>query len=282
LLKWAGGKSRLAPLISSAFSGPCTGTYFEPFLGSAAVFLHRFAAGEVGAAVLSDANPKLTAFHIAVRDQVDDVVAKLAALPIEDVRDRYYDVREAFNDGPHAGPRHAARLIWLNRTNFNGLYRENRNGGYNVPAGRHQRIDIPSASRLREVSSALQGVEIVACSYEQAFQRAGRGDQLYCDPPYLPLNATARFTSYYRERFSVEHQVELAGHAMRAAFHGAEVVLSNHDVPLVRDELYRHCCGFRHVARPQVSRAIAGAAASRRSTAEIVAAIGPFPPTKGR
>ncbi|MCA9491504.1 MAG: Dam family site-specific DNA-(adenine-N6)-methyltransferase, partial [Myxococcales bacterium] len=132
ILKWAGGKSRLAPQIASAFASPCEGTYYEPFVGSAAVYLHLKAEGKIGRAVLSDANEKLVAVHRAVRDRVDDLLDALASLPTEDWRERYYEVREAYNVGPFAGPLHAARFIWLNRAGYNGLYRENRRGEFNV------------------------------------------------------------------------------------------------------------------------------------------------------
>ena len=181
LLKWAGGKSRLAPLISEVFGERCRGRFVEPFLGSASVFLYRRAAGEIGEAVLADVNPKLVAMHMAVRDRVEEVVGELEGLPTRAWEGRYYEVREAFNAGPHEGPLHAARLIWLNRAGFNGLYRENRSGAFNVPMGRYAELGVPGAEHLREVSGLLQGAELVAASFEEVMRRAGSGDQVYCD-----------------------------------------------------------------------------------------------------
>ena len=109
ILKWAGGKSRLAGMINDAFGGTCEGTYYEPFVGSASVFLHRRARGVIRRAVLSDANGKLMAFHRAVRDQVDEVIVEIERLPRADWQERYYEVREAYNRGPWEGPAHAAR-----------------------------------------------------------------------------------------------------------------------------------------------------------------------------
>src|SRR5687768_5756898 len=134
ILKWAGGKSRLANDISGVFGSRCEGTYFEPFAGSASVFLYRRAQNQIrGKAVLSDVNHKLMAFHRAIRDHVDEVILALEELPKSDWRERYGEIREAYNAGPWEGPAHAARFAWLNRACFNGLYRENRSGRFNVP-----------------------------------------------------------------------------------------------------------------------------------------------------
>lgn len=276
LLKWAGGKSRLAPLISRAFGGPCAGTYLEPFLGSASVYLHRRAHGEVQESVLADVNPKLVALHEAVRDAVDDVLHELTLLPTASWQPMYYDVRAAFNTGPHLGPRHAARFLWLNRAGFNGLYRENRRGELNVPIGRYDTLKIPDEAHLRRVSELLAGATLVAGSFEDVMKRAGPRDQVYCDPPYVPLTATAAFTAYASCPFGLEEQKQLALASQRAAFRGAVVVLSNHDLPVVRNELYKESDGFRHVARPAVARAISRSVHSRQPITEVIAAIGPM------
>lgn len=280
LLKWAGGKARLARDIHRAFGGPCTGTYHEPFAGSAAVFLYRRSLGAIrGPAILSDLNGKLMATHRAVRDEVDAVLAELARLPAEDWRERYYDVREAYNTGPWEGPAHAARFLWLNRAGFNGLYRENRSGRFNVPVGRYKSVALPSHERFREVSAMLQGVELVTCGFDEALRRATNGDQVYCDPPYVPLSGTAKFTAYCSAPFGHDQQLALAHSARTAAARGSKVVLSNHDLPVVRDDLYPLADGFRHVARAKVSRAISRKASSRSArVTELVTRIGPLPP----
>ena len=280
LLKWAGGKARLARDINRAFGGPCAGTYHEPFAGSGAVFLYRRSIGAVrGPAVLSDLNDKLMATHRAIRDEVESVLDELARLPAEDWRERYYQVREAYNAGPWEGAAHAARFLWLNRAGFNGLYRENRRGLFNVPVGRYKRVALPSAERFRAVSQMFQGVELVASGFTEALERAQQGDHVYCDPPYVPLSETARFTAYCSSPFGLEQQLALAGAALTAARRGAKVVLSNHDLPVVRDDLYPLADGFRHVDRMQVSRAISRKASSRSTrVSELVARVGPLPP----
>jgi DNA adenine methylase len=276
LLKWAGGKARLAPQICAAFGKPCRGTYYEPFIGSGAVFLYRRAMGMVKDAVLSDANAKLVEVHRAVRDDVQGLLNRLDGMPQEDWRERYYEVREQYNEGPQEGVLPAARFIWLNRAGFNGLYRENKKGIYNVPVGQYTRLSIPKRAHFERVAELLRGVELVACGFEDIVGEAGEGDQVYCDPPYVPLSETANFTGYFKDAFGWDQQQLLRDVARRAAFGGAKVVLSNHDLPIVRQELYPAKLGFKYVARPRVARAISRKAASRKPVVEVIAAIGPL------
>jgi DNA adenine methylase len=275
LLKWAGGKARLAPQIDFAFVDGCRTTYYEPFVGSAAVYLYRRSQGRIKNAVLSDVNAKLIEVHRAVRDDVEGLLAEIALLPVKDWRERYYEVREAYNTGPYEGPAHAARFIWLNRAGYNGLYRENRNGRFNVPIGSYAYLSIPDADHFRDCSRMFQGVEITTAGFAEILARAQDGDQVYCDPPYVPLSITACFTGYCREPFGLREQRLLAKSAEAAARKGARVVLSNHDLPLVRDELYPVDSGYRYIGSPRVSRAISTNAANRKSVAEVIAAIGP-------
>ncbi|MBT3218862.1 MAG: Dam family site-specific DNA-(adenine-N6)-methyltransferase [Proteobacteria bacterium] len=275
IVKWAGGKTKLAPAINTAFSTPCAGVYFEPFLGSGAVYLHRRAAGQVPRSVLSDANGKLMAVHLAVRDELGAVFNALDALPGDDWRERYYDIREAYNEGPFVGASHAARFLWLNRACFNGLYRENRGGKYNVPVGSYVRLSLPSREHFQRVSELMQGTELVVSSFEDVMSRASDGDQVYCDPPYVPLSETACFTGYCKTPFGLAEQRLLAEVARQAATRGAQVVLSNHDLPVVREELYPEDDGFRHLAYPMVARAISRNGAGRKRVGEVIASIGP-------
>lgn len=276
ILKWAGGKARLAPQIADAFDEPCEGVYYEPFLGSAAVYLYLRANGLVGRGVLSDANPKLVEVHKAVRDCVDDVLESIEALPSDDWKERYYDIRTAYNEGPWTGPAHAARFLWLNRAGFNGLYRENKSGKFNVPVGRYAKLSFPSEERFRGVSELLQDAEIVSGDFEEIVERAREGDHVYCDPPYVPLSQTACFVGYCKAPFGIKEQRALALRARKAAFRGARVVLSNHDLPVVRNELYPTSSGFQHVAKPRVARAISRKATARKAVTEVIAMIGPM------
>lgn len=276
LLKWAGGKARLAPQICAVFSQPCTGTYIEPFAGAAAVALYRLAHGQVSSVVLSDVNHKLIGVHLAIRDHVDLVLEALDRMPKDDWRERYYEIREAYNVGPFVGPEHAARFLWLNRAGFNGLYRENRKGEFNVPVGRYTRLALPDETAFQRTAALLTGVDIVSADFRTVMSKAGKGDQVYCDPPYVPLSATANFTGYCKSPFGLDEQRALAVTAREAACRGAEVVLSNHDTVLVRDSIYPAFEGFRHVGNPMVSRAISRKGGDRKAVAEVIAAIGPL------
>lgn len=158
LLKWPGGKAKLAQRISETFGEPCLETYFEPFLGSGAVYLHRYSAGEVrGPAILSDINPKLVNFHRMVKLFPGSFIEALRGLPKETFREDYYDVRNRFNE-PDMLERdalgHAAMLLWLNKTCFNGLYRENKNGEFNVSLGSYKILNLPSDEEIMRVSEA--------------------------------------------------------------------------------------------------------------------------------
>jgi DNA adenine methylase len=274
ILKWAGGKARLAPQIAEAFGEECAGTYFEPFVGSAAVYLHLRASGRVERAVLSDANDKLVAVHRAVRDDVEGLLDALRGMPSDDWRDRYYEVRDAYNAGPFDGALHAARFVWLNRAGFNGLYRENRRGEFNVPCGSYASLKLPDPDHFRAVSALLRDAELRSAPFAAVLAAADEGDHVYCDPPYVPLSETACFTGYCSLPFGHAEQQELARAAKKAAFKGARVVLSNHDLPIVRNELYSPRKGFEHVARPRVARAISRG--PRGSVPEVIAAIGPL------
>lgn len=236
LLKWAGGKATLAPRIATALGNPASWAgYREPFLGSGAVFLHLRSTGYRGPAVLSDVSARLIGFHRAVRDHVDAVLQELDALPtVPGWQAQYPYLRDRFNVTEPHGPRFAALFLWINGACFNGLYRENRSGNFNVPVGRYERISLPSPDHIRLVSSALKGAELEVADFAPSLLLALEDDAVYCDPPYLPASATSSFTAYSGNGFGLEEQRRLAAHAAASP---ARVVLSNADIGLV-DKLY--------------------------------------------
>jgi DNA adenine methylase len=277
IIKWAGGKARLAEQIDQAFGGPCKGLYCEPFLGGAAVFLHRRAIGHVQQAVLCDINSKLIYTYRAIRDNIEGVLSALDDLPKDDWKERYYEVRTQLNEGSEGSEsRRAAQFLWLNRTCFNGLYRENRSGQFNVPCGSYKKINFPTRKHFLEVSGLLQGVALLTADFTEVMNSAGSQSQVYCDPPFVPLSATANFTAYSKGGFDYEQQEALAKAARQAAMRGAQVMLSNHDLPVVREELYPKEKGFRIVAEPKVARAISQKGDGRGKVGELIIAIGPL------
>jgi DNA adenine methylase len=244
-LKWAGGKRQLLPVLRTYYPAAMA-AYYEPFLGSGAVFFDLWAAGRLaGLPVrLSDENPDLVGCYLRVRDTVDEVVAALGRLAAGHAHGGstfYYEVRDGlFNPGrarwASAGARPedypadlAAALLYLNRTGYNGLFRLNRRGGYNVPAGRYARPHIVRADRLRHVSAILQSprVSIRSLPFHEAVADVPAGAFVYFDPPYVPLGRTANFRQYTARGFSEQDQARLRGLAVDLAARGVQVLLSN-------------------------------------------------------
>lgn len=256
-LKWAGGKRQLLPELRRHYPDEF-GTYFEPFLGSGAVFfdLLRHGAFDRRRAVLSDTNADVVGCCRAVRDRPEAVIAHLRRLADGHARGgtaHYYDVRDRrFNPararldaiGEAAAvaeayaPRLAAMLIYLNRTGFNGLFRLNSRGRFNVPVGRYANPSICDETNLRRVASALERhADLRAESFERVLDHARPGDFVYFDPPYLPVSPTARFTAYTAGGFGEAAHVRLQEVVVALARRGCAVVLSNSAAPLVR-QLY--------------------------------------------
>jgi DNA adenine methylase len=244
-LKWAGGKRQLLPVLRTYYPPRLT-AYFEPFLGSAAVFFDLRARGRLGGVpvALSDENPDLVGCYLRVRDSVEAVIAALQGLAAGHDRGGatfYYEVRDGrFNPArgrwAAAGARPedypidlAAALIYLNRTGYNGLFRLNRRGGYNVPVGRYVRPRIVQAERLRAASTALSapGLSLRCAAFDAAVGEAPAGAFVYFDPPYAPLGRTANFRSYTAHGFSEADQARLKEVAVGLAARGVHVLLSN-------------------------------------------------------
>ena len=248
LLKWAGGKRQLLPHIRR-FYPTRFNRYVEPFFGSGAVFFDLHAAGRLSGhdVVLIDSNADLIGCYETVRDACEEVgraLDRLAEAHAAGGRAHYYAVRdERFNplrgerrqsDGRIAyTPDLAAMLIYLNRTGFNGLFRVNARGGFNVPAGRYARPAIVNRDKLFRVADALSrpGVQLQWGSFESARDVAEAGDFLYGDPPYAPLSRTANFTSYTASGFDGEAQVRLQQLVVGAARRGCHVLISNSTAP---------------------------------------------------
>jgi len=256
-LKWAGGKRQLLQQYSPLF--PTTGrTYFEPFLGGGAVFFHL----QPSAAVLSDVNEELINAYVVVRDEVDRLIAALRVHRNE--KNYYYSVR-AWKPETLTPVERAARLIFLNRTCFNGLYRVNRRGQFNVPLGRYSNPTICDQTALRAASLALRGSEICAVDFEEALERARAGDFAYLDPPYNPISATSSFTGYAEESFGEGEQRRLASIYKRMDGRGVMLMLSNSASELVTG-LY---AGFR-IVEVTAKRAINSRADGRGPISELV------------
>ncbi|MBI3242008.1 MAG: DNA adenine methylase [Chloroflexi bacterium] len=269
-LKWAGGKtqllSQLQPLFPRQFSG-----YHEPFVGSAAVYFHLYnliQSGELKASLkrvsLTDSNEELINCYRAVRDDVEAVIEILADHKENHSRRYYYAVRAERQ--PHQNNvERAARLIYLNKTCYNGLYRVNRKGLFNVPMGRYKNPGIFDPDELRAASRALDGVSIEVADFRDVLKRARKDDFVYFDPPYYPLSKTASFTSYTMQPFGKFEHESLALVARALDEKGCRVMVNNSWSDYTR-RLY---FGFKRVEL-KANRSINSKAAKRGKISEMV------------
>jgi DNA adenine methylase len=234
-LKWAGGKGQLLAYFEARFP-PSFGTYFEPFLGGGAVFFHLASRKRLTRAVISDLNRDLMNCYVVLRDNIDELLLSLRELQ-KHARDRdfYYNVaRKRFNEiklctGLDGNVEKASLLFYLNRTCYNGLYRVNKKGEFNVPWGRYKNPRIYDEQNLRAVHEVLSKdwVEILCADYREALMKAKEGDLIYLDPPYQPISQTANFTGYTAESFTWRDQQELAKVFHELDSSGCLVMLSN-------------------------------------------------------
>lgn len=290
LLKWAGGKRQLLPALRRFYPADF-GRYIEPFVGSGAVFFDLYNAGRLRDrdAVLVDSNADLIGCYEAVRDMPDEVARALddlAAGHAGDPRGHYYVVRDGrFNplrqrlrqpDGRiDYSAELAAMFIYLNRTGFNGLFRVNSKGAFNVPAGRYDKPKIVDRDRLRQVSEALgaRGVRLIVGSFELVRDIAEPGDFLYFDPPYAPVSATARFTSYTSRAFNSSDQQRLQQVVVDLVRRGCHVVVSNSTAKEI-ERLYDVNAEARaaglHAHRAMARRSVNSDAARRGPVAEYL------------
>jgi DNA adenine methylase len=237
VLKWAGGKRQLLePILSFVDRAFPDGIekYYEPFAGGAAVFFALVSRRKFNKARLSDMNADLIRVYSALRDDADSVILELQKLlDLGHSEEVYYKVRAKRPVKPSA---RAARLIYLNRTGYNGLYRVNRSGEFNVPFGHYKTMPrILDEPRLRAAGDALQGVELAVEDFEESCKSAKRGDFVYFDPPYVPVSKTANFAAYHSKAFDLAEHERLAKTFARLHKRGVSLLLSNSDTPETRE-----------------------------------------------
>lgn len=253
VVKWAGGKARLVPALLARMPARID-TFVEPFAGGAALFF-ALASEEprrFERAVLSDMNEDLVACYRALKEDVEALVARVAAYErayfgrAPDKRaELFYDVR---GQRPRSDVERGARLLFLNKTCFNGLWRVNASGKFNVPFGRYDKPRIFDEEGLRAAHAALQHATIERADFEAVTKKLGPRDFAYFDPPYVPVSRTANFTAYAREGFGLPEQERLARLLVTLRGRRVKAILSNTDSPLAR-EIYGHE-GFRHESVP--------------------------------
>jgi len=239
-LKWVGGKGQLLPeLVARIEAAGDIGRYHEPFVGGGALFFELVRSGRLKKkAWLSDNNPRLIEAYLGVRDHVDEVIRLLERHKKKHTEDYFYAVRGLGQSNHRSRPSpaaSAARIIYLNKTCYNGLYRENRKGEFNSPFGRYKNPPICDEENLRAVSKALKKAKIENAHFDAIVERAKPGDLVYFDPPYHPVSKTASFTAYESGGFGEDSQRLLARVYGQLSDKGVNVLLSNSMTDLVRD-----------------------------------------------
>lgn len=294
VLKWAGGKRQLLDELYSRFPTEYE-NYHEPFFGGGALFFDL----EPHDGTINDTNVRLVNFYEQIRDNPNELIDRLRSFrspedePDENrdyansntkgnsINEYYYQQRAIFNKRPYGEDfdpiQEAAILLYLNRTGYNGLYRENSNGGFNVPIGRYSNPDWVQASRIREVSQVLKNTGIFNQDFTYIFDEAQEGDLVYFDPPYQPMSSTANFTDYSAEGFGQADQERLLQVTKQLDENGIHVILSNSGVLF---EMYDEA-GF-NVEIEGATRAINSDADNRDEVDEIIATNVPPDDRQGR
>lgn len=267
IIKWAGGKTRLLPELLARMPERFK-RYYEPFAGGAALFF-RLAPEP---AVIGDENTDLIKMYTMVSRDVASVIRRLAHHRAAHCEAHYYATRDRWNNSHQ--PRwsdvrwsisRAADFIYLNKTCFNGLWRVNRDGAFNVPIGRYSDPPICVPEALRAASVLLGHTTLRCGDYRDTVADARSGDFVYFDPPYDPVALTANFTSYTADAFDPDHQRALADTARALVARGCQVMLSNSDTPFIRS-LYRGFC----IDRVKCGRSINSNAAKRGAVDEVI------------
>jgi len=235
-VKWAGGKRQLIPILHQNLP-ESFGTYYEPFLGGGALLFHILTDKNGQKCSISDLNSDLVLAYTTIRDRIDALISSLKNHEKnyqKDSKSYYYSIRES---NPRNEVEKTSRLIFLNRTCFNGLYRVNSKGKFNVPLGKYTNPNIINEENLCAVSSILQTnrISIKCRDFESVLRDAKKGDLIYFDPPYQPVSSTANFTSYTTKDFTYDDLTRLAELCLKLDSKGCNVLLSNSDSKEVSD-----------------------------------------------
>ena len=226
-LKWAGGKAQLLPTLQNYYPAREEyETYFEPFLGGGAVFFEL----RPRLAFLSDSNHELINTYEVVQKIVEDLIAHLQTLQREyraSPREKYHEVRDEWDVRKLDDVQRATRFVFLNKTCFNGLYRVNRAGKFNVPFGKNPNATICDRDRLRAASDALRGMKLQALDFRETLRHPGPDDFVYVDPPYDPISKTSSFTGYTKDAFTMSDQEDLAKALARLNERGTKILMSS-------------------------------------------------------
>lgn len=267
-VKWVGGKRQLLKQFKEMDLYPPEGfdplkhAYFEPFVGGGAVFLDLLPKK----AVLSDLNFELVVTYNVIKNDVENLINSLKKYNYD--KDLFLKVRSQ-NPQKLSDLKVATRFIFLNRTCFNGMYRVNKKGEFNVPFGKYNNPLICDEDNLRKISKALQKVKIVCKDYKHVLKKAKKGDFVYFDPPYYPVNRTSNFTGYTSEGFFEKEQTELRDTFVELHKRGCFVMLSNSDTPFI-NKLYSNLDKKIKLHKVSAGRNINSKASGRGKIKEVL------------
>ena len=263
--KWTGGKRKLLPIIKSLMPDNYT-NYFEPFVGGGALFF-ELAPQQ---ALINDFNTELINCYQLIKEHPDQLITLLQHHQEKNTKDYYLDLHSVDRDGrieQMTGVEKAARIMYMLRVDFNGLYRVNAKNQFNVPYGRYKNPKIVDSELIYAISNYLNknSIQIVSGDFEKAVETAKQGDFVYFDPPYIPISETSAFTSYTHEGFSYDDQVRLRDTFKKLSERGVHVMLSNSSSSLVY-ELYKDFT----IHSIEVTRANGAKASSRGKVLEVI------------
>ncbi|MFA5072096.1 MAG: Dam family site-specific DNA-(adenine-N6)-methyltransferase [Candidatus Pacearchaeota archaeon] len=273
-IKWVGGKGRILSQMRDYY--PCKfDNYYEPFLGGGAVFFDLYSQGKLSNKIyLNDLNKRLISVYKWIRDNPEELIKKTNVflsyykkLLNDKTGDFYYRKRDIFNNSEEESIKTATLFLFLNKTAYNGVYRENGFGEYNVPHGRHKNTPLLDNENINNISDILKKVKLSSISYEKIIIKAKKHDFVYFDPPYSSKKNKINFTKYLSRDFNDFNQKELSAICDKLTDKGVYVMLSNSDTPLVR-KLYS---GKRYrIHEIQAARAVNCKAIGRGRITELI------------
>lgn len=284
-LKWAGGKSQLLVNVHeqiASYDNFKLKKYVEPMVGSGAVLFEILATHNVENVYISDVNEGLINTYKVIRDDIDLLISSLAdiqttyrSLSQEQRKGKYYEIRDAYNATPinyDNRVKKATEFIFLNKTCFNGLYRENKKGDFNVPMGEYKNPKILDEANLRLVSNSLQGVTIECADFSASLDFIDGTTLVYLDPPYRPISKTANFNSYTSNSFNDDEQIRLANFIKKVDKKGAKFILSNSDPQNTdeTDDFFHNLYGDYTIYKIEAKRCINSIAKRRGMVSELL------------
>lgn len=243
-VKWVGGKGKLIPELEKYFPKKFN-RYFEPFVGGGALFYEVIQKNNIVFSSINDINKKLIITYKQIQKNPQKIISQLKnieneykKLTLEEQKEYFYTIRKKYNKENLDDIATTVYLIFLNKTCFNGMYRENSKGEYNIPFGDQKNPTICDEKNILAVSKCLKNTEINNLSFENAVEKCKKGDFIYFDPPYYPINATSNFTNYSKNTFGQEEQKRLRDVSAGLAKKGCFVMLSNSNTPFIK-KLYK-------------------------------------------